>query len=212
MPNQPKINLALALGLILTIAIASIAIGYFYIQNTMLTNRQILLESQISELQSEIDTLQLDYENLNTQYEKTQLSKTTSYQSGYESGYAQGIDDGAGSGYNIRDPTYQEALQFIASDQTDKNQYDENTYNCHDYTANVKNNAFEGGYRSGYVYIEFREGVHALVAFDTVDQGMIYIEPQDDNIMTLTVGQPYWDRTLYEVTYDDTIVRFTVIW
>lgn len=134
------------------------------------------------------------------------------YDSGYEDGYVQGVTDGAGRGFNIRDPTYQEALQFIASDQTDKNAYNEKTYNCHDFTADFKNNAFSAGFRCGYVYIEFREGAHAIASFDTINHGLIFIEPQDDEIITLTVGQQYWDRNKYIPIYDDTIVRFTIIW
>ena len=213
MSDQPRVNVALALGMILTIAIASIAIGYFYIQDTMLKNGQEFLESQISELQSEIDTLQSEYDNLNTQYEQALLDLATSYQNGYTSGYGQGIEDGAGSGYNIRDPTYQEALQFVASDQTDKNAYDEQTYICFDFSADFEANAFEAGYRVGLVYIEFVDFAHSIVAFDTIDRGLIFIEPQDDEIVTLTVGKPYWDRTIYELPdYNDTIIRFVVIW
>lgn len=136
-----------------------------------------------------------------------------SYQSGYDIGYVQGVSDGAGRGYDIRDPTYQEVLQFISSDQTDKNQYDEESYTCHDFTADFKNNAFEAGYRCGYVYLELREGAHAIVCFDTIDNDLIFIEPQDDDRVTLTVGQPYWDRQIYPPPdYDDTVVRFDIIW
>lgn len=132
-------------------------------------------------------------------------------QSGYDLGYVEGLSDG-GRGYNIRDPTYSEALRFKVLDKTDRNKYNYYTYNCHDFTADFKNNAFNEGYRCGYVYLEFADGVHALVCFSTVDRGLIYIEPQDDEIMTLRVGWRYWDRQVYDVDYDDTIVRFDIIW
>lgn len=135
------------------------------------------------------------------------------YQGGYDNGYIQGVTDGAGRGYNIRDPTYQEAVQFIASDQTNENEYDEDSYNCHHFTADFKNNAFEAEYRCGYVAIEFPEFGHAIVCFDTIDQGIIYIEPQTDELVTLIIGEPYWDRTVYEPsTYNDTVVAFMIIW
>ena len=61
--------------------------------------------------------------------------------------------------------------------------------------------------------IEFKEGAHAIVCFNTVDDGLMFIEPQSDDIMTLTIGEPYWDRTIYEPPeYDDTIVSFDIIW
>lgn len=132
--------------------------------------------------------------------------------SGYEEGYIQGVIDGAGTGYNIRDPTYQEALQFIASDQTNKKQYNEETYTCVNFAADFKNNAFKAEYRCGFVEIEFPDLSHAIVCFNTTDQGVIFIEPQDDEIVTLGIGQPYWDRTKYQITYDDTVVRFMIVW
>jgi hypothetical protein len=58
--------------------------------------------------------------------------------------------------YDLRDPTYQEALQFIFSDQTDKNQYNQ-SYTCVNFANNFINNALNEGYRCGYVIIEFPE-------------------------------------------------------
>lgn len=136
-----------------------------------------------------------------------------SYKGGYEKGYTQGIADGAGRSYSVRDPTYQEAMQFVASDQTDKNTYNETTYTCYDYSADFKNNAFKARFRCAYVYVQLREGAHAIVAFNTTNHGIVFIEPQDDEIVTLTVGQPYWNRAKYSApTYDDAIVRFELIW
>jgi len=134
------------------------------------------------------------------------------YQNGYETGYVLGVTDGAGRGYNIRDPTYEEALSFIASDHTEQHQYSAN-YTCFDFTADFKMNAFKAGYKCGFVYVEFPNASHAIVAFNTTNHGLIYIEPQNDDIVALTIGQPYWDRAKYEPpSYDDTIVRFVIIW
>jgi hypothetical protein len=138
--------------------------------------------------------------------------KESGYNMGYEIGYVQGVTDGAGRGYNIRDPTYQEALQFISSDQTDKNEYSEN-YTCDHFTADFKNNAFKAGFRCGYVSIHFPESAHAIVCFNTTDQSLIFIEPQYDDIVTLTTGQSYAVLNEYEVPdYDDTIVNFMIVW
>lgn len=122
---------------------------------------------------------------------------------GYQSGYLQGVKDGAGSGYNIRNPTYQEMLNFIAADQTDKNPYIHGSYVCWNFAADVTNNAFKAGYRCGWVYVEFAYTAHATVCFNTTDHGLIFVEPQDDMIMNLAVGQPYWG---------DTVLRYGIIW
>jgi hypothetical protein len=133
------------------------------------------------------------------------------YDAGYDAGYLQGVDDGAGHGYVIRDPTLGEALHFLAMDPTDTNEYTD-TYQCRHFTADVKNHAFEAGYRCGYVYIGFQDGAHAIICFETIDEGVIFIEPQDDSIVQVIVGQPYWDRTKYNPTYNDTIVEYVITW
>jgi len=137
---------------------------------------------------------------------------SSGYIEGYNKGYLDGVVDGAGRGYNIRDPTYQEMLAFIALDKTDENEYSE-SYTCFHFTADVKSHAFEAGYRCGFVYIRFPDSAHAIVCFNTTDRGLIFIEPQSDDIVTLAIGQPYWDRTKYlPPEYNDTVVSFTIIW
>jgi len=90
--------------------------------------------------------------------------------------------------YNLRDPTCQEALQFIFSDQTDKNQYNQ-SYTCVNFANNFINNALNEGYRCGYVIIESPETRHAIVCFNTSDNGLIFVEPQNDELVTLTTEQ-----------------------
>ena len=125
-----------------------------------------------------------------------------SYQVGYEAGYEQGVEDGAGSGWYIRDPTYAEAIAFISLDETDKNDWTED-YVCYDFTADFAGNAFQMGYRCGFVYIEFSETAHAIACFNTTDSGLIYVEPQTDEIVDVAVGQ------LYD---GEVIVRMDIIW
>jgi len=135
------------------------------------------------------------------------------YEKGYSDGYIEGAIVGAGSGYNIRDPTYAEVMAFIAADQTDKKVYDADTYNCYDYTKDVCDNAVAQGYRIGFVYIYFKESAHALVCFNTVDMGLVFVEPQYDEIVNVTVGSRYWDNVQgVRSPFDDTIVRFGIIW
>jgi hypothetical protein len=104
--------------------------------------------------------------------------------------------------YNVRDPTYQEALQFISSDQTNTNQYNE-TYTCINFANDFVKDALNQGYRCGYVIVEFPQENHAMVCFNTSDKGLIFIEPQNDELVTLTTGQPYLGMT---------ILRFSITW
>lgn len=104
--------------------------------------------------------------------------------------------------YNLRDPTYKEAMQFIRSDQTDKNQYNQ-SYTCINFANDFRNNALNKGYRCGYVAIEFRETNHVIVCFNTSDNSLIFIEPQSDEVVTLTTEQPYLGKM---------ILRFSITW
>jgi len=122
----------------------------------------------------------------------------------------------SGSG-ELRDPTYQEALQFIESDQTDKGLYKDGEYTCDNFATDFKNNAFKAGYRCGYVLVFLADWSHALNCFNTTDYRLVFVEPQEDEIVTLTIGQPYWDRTKYTPlyhhrTYNDTVTGFLIYW
>jgi hypothetical protein len=135
------------------------------------------------------------------------------YEKRYTTGYLEGVKDGAGSGYTIRDPTYDEMIAFLRADKTNENKYDSNTYNCYDYTSDICKNAVEQGYRVGFVYLYFKESAHALVCFNTTDRGLVYVEPQYDNIVKVAVGIHYWSNIPNVRTdFDDQIVRFGIIW
>ena len=121
------------------------------------------------------------------------------------------------SGIELRDQTYRQVLWFIESDQTDKNLYRAQEYTCADYATEFKGNALKAGYRCGYVRVFFADWSHALNCFNTTDRELIFVEPQLDEIVTLTVGQPYWDRTRYAPryngsTYNDTVTGFLIEW
>jgi len=104
--------------------------------------------------------------------------------------------------YNLRDPTYEEAVEFIRSDETDKNQYNQ-SYTCISFANDFRDNALNAGYRCGYVAIEFGETNHVIVCFNTSDNGLIFIEPQTDEIVTLTTEQPYLGEIIH---------RFSIAW
>ena len=142
------------------------------------------------------------------------IGNALGYESGYGAGYESGVSEGLGHGYNIADPTYQQMLDFIVQDGTDQNEYLEDEYVCRHFATDVCNNAEEEGIRCAYVYVGFPEGSHGIVAFNTTDMGLVYIEPQTDDIMNLEVGQPYWQSGGHFIPpdYDDTVVEILVIW
>jgi cell division protein FtsB len=161
---------------------------------TSLSNEKTALENHVSTLQANITSLQTEITSLENEV-------IESYQLGYDAGYTQGVDD-AGSGWYIRDPTYAEAIAFINSDRTNENGFTDD-YVCYDFTADFNTNAFQMGYRCGFVYIEFDDSAHAIACFNTTDSGLIYIEPQTDEIVDVEVGQMY---------LGDVIVKMGIIW
>jgi len=147
-------------------------------------------------------SLEIQVASLATEVANLEAEVIQSYYLGYDEGYAQGVEDGAGSDWYIRDPTYDEAIAFINSDETDENVYTPD-YVCYDFTADFNTNAFQLGYRCGFVYIEFTDSAHAIACFNTTDGGLIYIEPQNDKIVDIAVGQPYLGHS---------IIRIGIIW
>ncbi len=138
---------------------------------------------------------------------------TTGYSTGYSAGYIESNMNWVEHGHGVRDPTYQEAWAFVQLDQTDKNEYND-TYVCRHFACDFNNNALEAGYRVAFVLIAFPESSHAIVGFNTTDRGMIFIEPQTDEVMKVEVGRSYWGSNGYlrPTNYDDTIVECLVIW
>jgi hypothetical protein len=125
-----------------------------------------------------------------------------------------------GYGYVLRDPSYQEMTDFLKQDETSEQEYLEDEYICVDFAADVKSNAAEEGIRCAYVVIEYLGLTgHAIVAFDTTDEGLVYIEPQFDWEVEPEVGQRYYQcvipppgHSMVEPDYDDTIARVIDIW
>jgi hypothetical protein len=140
------------------------------------------------------------------------VAYTYGFTNGKTDGYQTGVSDGLGSGFNMHDPTHQEALDFVVNDKTETRKYimasgDGYEYNCFNYCHDFLENAFNQELKAGFVYIEFEEGAHGIVCFDTVDKGLIYVEPQNDMIVSLKVGEAY-----EFVEAPNTIERFTIIW
>lgn len=128
----------------------------------------------------------------------------------------------SGNKYELHDPTYNEVANFIASDATDEIPYDSETFDCEQFSQLVNNNSENQGIRCAYVILYFNDTNtgHAIVGFDTVDRGMVYIEPQSDEwVENLEVGNDYWtdcivpnDDYYYEDVPNDTIKEILVFW
>jgi hypothetical protein len=142
---------------------------------------------------------------------------------GYDEGYSQGLEAGFGHGYTLRDPTYREAVAFLKEDKTSDNEYDDSDYGiyvCSHFSRDVCNNAEAEGLRCAIVHLVFPGTVgHAIVAFDTIDEGLVYFEAITDERVNPEVGKRYYKcieaRPGYYYLppeYDDTIMDILVTW
>jgi hypothetical protein len=160
-------------------------------------------------------------------YKGNETGFRNGYYNGTSAGYLQGYSVGlaeavcinttAESGVYLRNPSYAEMQAFLELDLTDENEYFEDNYTCFDYAKDVVNHAFEHGLICGSVYIEFPDSAHEIVCFNTTNRGLIYIEPQTDQPVTLTIGQHYAQDELIQLLnlleeIDDTVIRFGIIW
>ncbi|NWF78233.1 MAG: hypothetical protein HXY36_06565 [Chloroflexi bacterium] len=125
-----------------------------------------------------------------------------------------------GYGYVLRDPSYQEMKDFLAWDRISEHEYAPDEYTCVNFAADVKANAVRQGFRCAYVVIEYHgETGHAIIAFDTTDRGLVFVDPQLDWEVELQVGKRYYQcvvppagHYMTKPPYDDTISRIIVIW
>lgn len=103
----------------------------------------------------------------------------------------------------ILKPTYQQVLLFISRDHTDLTTY-KWSYDCTEFTNELIANARDEGIfacTAELTYLDGKSG-HVLVAFNTIDRGIIYVEPQTDDIMTkdFGIGSVYWNNEIVKIS------------
>ena len=99
----------------------------------------------------------------------------------------------------LKNPTFQELRDFILKDPTSRNEFDLNQYECRHFATEVNNNAEAEGLRCAFVLLCYQRGQHSVVAFDTTDRGLVYIEPQTDARIHPEVGGKYQAKEIIEI-------------
>lgn len=99
----------------------------------------------------------------------------------------------------LKNPTFKELRDFILKDSTNRNKFVLNQYECRNFATEVNNNAEAEGIRTAFVLLGYNRGQHAVVAFDTVDKGLVYIEPQTDARIHPEVGGKYQGKEIKEI-------------
>ncbi|MEE8469921.1 MAG: hypothetical protein V3S51_01175, partial [Dehalococcoidia bacterium] len=79
---------------------------------------------------------------------------------------------------NAADPTWQELVAFLVSDETDKRPYVPGVYVCGGFAEDLHNNAEAAGIKASWVALDFEDDSvgHALNVFNTTDRGYVYID------------------------------------
>jgi hypothetical protein len=101
--------------------------------------------------------------------------------------------------FEVKNPTFQELKDFILKDPTSRKQFVLNQYECRHFATEVDNNAEAAGLRCGFALLCYDQGQHAVVAFETTDRGLVYIEPQTDAAIDVKVGGMYEGREIKEI-------------
>jgi len=99
----------------------------------------------------------------------------------------------------LRNPTFQELRDFILGDTTSRSSFVLYKNECRHFTTTVNNNAEAAGLRCAFVLLCFDQGQHSVIAFETTDRGLVYIEPQTDAAIHPEVGGYYQGRVIREI-------------
>jgi hypothetical protein len=99
----------------------------------------------------------------------------------------------------LRKVTYAEVVQFIKLDKTDEREYNPQSFDCKDFAAMLKENARQQGIICAVVSLDYVNSTtgdatlgHTINAFDTLDRGIIFVEPQYDIFVDgVAVGADY---------------------
>ena len=94
----------------------------------------------------------------------------------------------------LNTPTLKDVKTFLRKDKTDENLYIGNSkYDCTQFSNTLVRNALKENILMCAVEINYRSDCsHMIVAVNTSDKGLIYIEPQNDKIVELKIGINEW--------------------
>jgi len=159
-------------------------------------------------------------------------AKQQGFSEGYSKGYTEGLQLGNEAGYQegsklgyleaggadvsqvnkpgyyfMYNPTYDEMMMALTRSEMDSAQ-------------TILDYAKANGIRAAYVRVpiarpasEGRIYLYQLVAFETVDRGLVIIEPRSHREVKVEAGKSYSQLNGFPVSqYDDTITKVTMVW
>jgi len=137
------------------------------IHNYNLTNQNQILEYELKWTQYDLEKLNSSYINLDNSNARLN----------YE---YQKLNDTVMNEFHI--PTKKELYVFMNQDQTDKREYDLDSFDCTEFSNLFISNLYEQNIYGCITELEFESGGHAIVAIQTTND-IVYIDPQQDKII-----------------------------
>lgn len=129
---------------------------------------------------------------------------------------------------DAKDPIYNELIDFILRDNTDKRTYSPGSFVCADFAETVHNNAEAQGIKAGWVTINFLgdSGGHVCNVFNTTDRGLVFVDCTSsytqqssdwDSIVDLKIGSEYIPHHInpYDNSYYDSmgvVSNYRIYW
>lgn len=112
----------------------------------------------------------------------------------YTDGKAEGLKALEQYDLLLKKPSYDEVMTFIKEDGTDQLM----VANCLTRAERLNNEAISHGIWCYVVLFNYftgeNYGFHAIVAFDTKDKGVVFIEPQTDDVVKCDIGVEYSEQ------------------
>jgi hypothetical protein len=99
----------------------------------------------------------------------------------------------------LKNPTFQELKDFVLADPTHRHAFVLNEYECRNFATDMVNDAVKQGIECGFVLLCFDQGQHAVVAFNTTDRGLIYVEPQTNAAVEPKIGGTYMSQKINDI-------------
>lgn len=194
-PSKKSKKFIIAFIVLLLFCFVSIYSTYhFYNYNNQLSDEIEFLSSEITDSINNTNKLKIKEANL-----ESLLSEYTGYLSENESELSNIVN---GDEFSLHNPIFSELSDFIKNDNSTD-------------AKSLIENAKKTGIRCAYTEVDDPTGAYILVGFDTIDEGMVYFEPETDYRVTPVIGSSYVtcvEGSPYYSIGDDTIEDIKLFW
>ncbi len=173
----------------------------------VLNDLNIFINNYYNYINSRLDDLNGRLQDLELKYQLALLYMNGTYE--YFNCLAEKLDE-LNEGFRFKEVTYDEVFRFVINDETKFNRYQFMRYECSNFAFDMCKNALKKGIMCSPVVIRFKNSGHVIVAFKTVDRGVVYYDPTADCFVNLSVGMHYFRDNGLKSRFpiDDEVIYF----